>query len=232
MKFIHSLLGMTAQTNAQWSRESVNFVPFNIAMILICFIVGACSAGMALWENQPLAILVAIPCALGFGLLVTSTIKRDTFFLRDKTPASTPIGSTSEEVAFGIPLAFTGKLRLDEKTERRFLNVPVATTRLGDGELAFASRIDASTRMYSIVTKSRVGVWLSLPALQNVSMENGTLLHGKTPAPALRVQYEEKSGAKPKRVTTILSFGSTETRDAMRAFLQAQSGSNSPFSNA
>jgi hypothetical protein len=67
-------------------------------------------------------------------------------------------------------------------------------------------------------------MWLSLPDLQHATFEEGTLLYGKTPAPALRVRYQETSGAQPKDAIAILSFASAAERATVHLFLQSQRG--------
>ncbi|HEX8549980.1 MAG TPA: hypothetical protein VF681_00355 [Abditibacteriaceae bacterium] len=228
MKFIKSLVGMVAEANAAAARDSVNGIPSNVIAMLVFLVLGGGCGDMAFNENKPLAILGFVPFTLAFVFLLVSTLKRNTFFVRECS-AFPAMPAETDADAFSVPLGFTGKLRLDAKCERRFLNVPARAAHLEAGELVFISNIDASTRFYTVVTKSRVGLWLSLPDLQSATFEEGMLLYGKTPMPALRVRYQETSGAQPKNAIAVLSFASAAERATVNLFLQSQRGAEAPL---
>lgn len=241
MQILLRVLGYVAGVNANLSRQSVNLIPLNWALIGFCAVTSAVLGQIGLRDRDPQALLFVLPLLiLGLPFLI-STLKRDTFF-RPETAANAPLVSRPEAALFETGFGFTGKLRLHEKEARRFLDVPARAMRLDDGALAFVSNIDASTRFSGVVTKSKVGLWLSVPrfesTLESPQIECGTLFYGKRPRPALRVQFFETSDAKSPRVKAILSFDEASGRDAMRAFLlnQNQSAatpiSASPFSSS
>ncbi len=108
-------------------------------------------------------------------------------------------------------LRLTGQLRLSEKVARRFLDVPVSRVRLENDALAFASNIDASSRMYGVVTQKRAGLWLMLPNPRSLTWQEGNLYHGFSPRPALKLNFNDSLN-KDKKSSAILAFGSEAAR--------------------
>jgi hypothetical protein len=229
------IMGYIAGLNASLSRQSVNFIPMNWGLIGASLVMAGVLGQIGWRDRDPQAIPYVVPAFLIGVTFLIATLKRNTFFRPQgaAAPASARLEADLEQ----MPLHFTGHLRLHEKEARRFLDVPAAMTRLEDGSLAFVSSIDASTRFSGVVTKSKVGLWLSIPRFEAPQFECGTLYFGKAPRPALRFSHREGADAKNKAVTTILSFDSPLDRDAMRDFLTAQGASKaasisvSPFSS-
>jgi len=108
-------------------------------------------------------------------------------------------------------LRLTGQLRLSEKVARRFLDVPVSRVRLENDALAFASNIDASSRMYGVVTQKRAGLWLMMPNPRSLTWQEGNLYHGFSPRPALKLNFNDSLN-KDKKSSAILAFGSEAAR--------------------
>lgn len=221
MNLFLRLMGHIAQASASSARQSLNMVPGNWVVIGISGFMAAILGQIGLRDHDPLPFLFVVPLSIVSVLFLISTLKRDTFFRIEPASASAPATSSQKEL-FDTPFGFTGRLRLHEKEAQRFINVPAYATHLESGSLAFVSRIDASTRYSGVVTKSKVGLWLSVPRFESPSIESGTLFYGKTPLPALRLQFSEGADARKPRVKAILTFDTPEHRDAMRAFLLTQ----------
>lgn len=221
MQLLLRVMGYVAGVNASSARQSVNLIPGNWLIIGMSGFIGAILTQIGLRDHDPTALWFVVPLLLVSLLFLVSTLKRDTFFHAEAnsgSPSTAPAQSTIFETSFG----FTGKLRLHEKEAQRFINVPARAMRMESGALAFVSRIDASTRTYGVVTKSKVGAWLSMPRFESSRIECGTLFYGKKPQAALRLGFIETSNAKNGRVKAILTFDNPAQRDAMRAFLLAQ----------
>jgi hypothetical protein len=225
--------GLPSDLQGKLGGSTAKFAPINM------------DSSLELSEGQtpgsPLATTacVAVAALIG-GLFLFSSLRQHVFFrrtasksavtetvnspfsgasaLRDSnmSPAVTA-GTDAQDTLFNL----TGQLRLNEKVASRFMEVPVQLLPLDDGKKAFASRIDASERMYGQVTQSKVGVWLSVPETGTLQMEEGLLYTGAIGQPALRVSYLD-SADKNKKKTTVLSFATAEQRAAVQKELASQ----------
>ncbi len=118
-------------------------------------------------------------------------------------------------------IRMTGHLRLSEKIARRFLDVPIQRVRLENDALAFASNIDASSRMYGVVTQKRAGLWLMMPNPRTLTWQEGNLYNGFSPRPALKLRFNDVLN-KDRKSTAILSFGSEAARTQAMQDLQKE----------
>lgn len=210
-------MGWVAKSSHSLSRESVNLLPMNWLVIIVAGIFSLCFWGMGLFEGRPIAILGAIPCTLITLAYLVSFFKLDTFFVSQPLPELQAVaGDTVLATGFG----WTGRLRLHEKAAKRFIDMPAQASRLEDGSLVVASHIDASTYMYSIVTQSKVGVWLAVPQPATFTIEAGSLYYGFKEAPALRLRFTDGTDSKNRKA--ILSFDSEQARSAMASWLAAE----------
>jgi hypothetical protein len=137
------------------------------------------------------------------------------------TPAATSTENPPQNQEIASGLRVSGKLRLHEQCAARFLDVPAAFVRLPSGELAVASNIDASSRMYGQVTDRRIGIWLIVPQPRTLKWENGCLYNGFKPLPALRLRYADALD-KGKTSTAIVAFDNEAARDHFATQLQAE----------
>ncbi len=205
MNIFYSVMGFAAQQSDKLSRQRVNFIPLNWLLIVagpllgLSAVVGSNDSTHLIWA-VPLLVVVCL-CA---ALLLLSWFLRNIVFQKQKdAPApDSAIGG----VPFEGKLVFTGKLRLQEKVARRFLAMPAQLVTLENGALAFVSNIDASSRMYGVVTKVRSGTWLSIPREGTLQMENGLFYYGFAGCPALRLKYQEELDG--SKATAILAFDS------------------------
>lgn len=235
MKFFYGVLGFVAQQSDKMSRQSVNMIPFNWLCIVAgpllgaAFVFGSNDTAHLFWA-VPLAVVACVFAAL----LLVSWFLRNVIFQKQ-----TSVGAPGNSIggAPGAPfegaLIYTGKLRLQEKVARRFLAVPARLVTLENGARAFASNIDASSRMYGVVTKARTGTWLSIPRAGTLQVEDGQFYHGFAGRPALRLRYvDEMDGSK---ASAIVAFDSAQQREAARGALGARAadsgGLNPAFSS-
>lgn len=210
-------MGWIAKMSHEGSRQSFNGIPSNWLIVLASGFIGAMFLGFAR-DGNAWALVLVIPCCLVALAFLLSILKRDTFFIREPLPATVPSGSV--EAALQTKLRWTGRLRLHEKCAQRFIDMPVDATRLDDGSLALISRIDASTRFYSEVTESKVGIWLAIPQPESFEMAPGTLFYGSTGAPALELRFVDGSDGQKSRA--IVSFESIQDRGVVLSWLEAE----------
>lgn len=227
MNPFYSLLGVVALVSGKMSRFSINFIPSNWGLMAACgtFGLGSLSAYKA--NHDVSTLLLGLFLLLVGGLFLLSSLLRHTVFQPTGQTSTAPSGASA---AFDGSLQLTGKLRLQDKVARRFLAVPAQLVTLENGVPAFASNIDASSRMYGVVTSARRGMWLSVPRGGTVQMDDGLFYHGFAGAPALRLRFvEELDGSQN---TIIAAFASPAEREAARALLSGQNVSaplNSPL---
>lgn len=229
MNPFYSLLGVVALMSGKMSRFSVNFIPSNWGLMAACGIFGLSSLSSYTIHRDPLSLLFGLLLLFVGTLFLLSSLLRHTVFQPTGAAATSPVAPGAP---FDGSLRLTGKLRLQDKVARRFLAVPAQLVTLENGVPAFASNIDASSRMYGVVTSARRGMWLSVPRGGTMQIDNGLFYHGFTGAPALRLRFvEELDGSQN---TIIAAFASPAEREAARALLSGQSASvplNSPFSS-
>ena len=243
MGFLYSILGVVAKISSSMSRYRVNLVPSNWLVIGLCVLF----AWVAISDRTAGSggMLLGLGCLLIGGTFLLSSLMQHTIFQRTsgaaKAPSSTPPAMqaatqdaspfSSHEIAPSVASApaenaradirLTGRLRLHEKLAQRFIDVPVSPVHLEDGAFAFASNIDASSRMYGVVTQKRSGLWLTMPQPRTLSWEEGLLYNGFKPRPALRLRYADAL-EKDKKSSAILSFGSAAQRAQTVANLQKE----------
>lgn len=236
MRIVLGFLGWIAKMSGPMSRSSVNGMPSNWGVILFGGFIGFLLTSVAIEKGRSTELLFAIPCFLIALVFLISALLKHVIFQRTPPTASatpsangqpfsetshTPNPTTPLTKNNGQPLRVTGKLRLNEKTAQRFLDIPASMARLDGGELAILSQIDASSRTYGVVTDSRVGLWLLMPQRGSVRWEEGLLYHGFHPAPALRISYNDAL-QKNKASSAVLSFDSEATRAAVLRELQLE----------
>jgi hypothetical protein len=111
-------------------------------------------------------------------------------------------------------LRLTGPMVLPGSGVQRFLDMAAAPAYLETGELAFVSRIDASSKFMGVTTNKRAGVWaLALKDGRIWNIREGFLYCGVARRPALRFNFNDISAKKPD--TAILSFTAPSDRDVM-----------------
>ncbi|BCM91790.1 hypothetical protein IAD21_03666 [Abditibacteriota bacterium] len=226
MNPLYSLLGTVALVSGKMSRFSINFIPSNWGLMGACALFGFGSLSTYSRDHDVSTLLLGLFLLLVGLLFLLSSLLQHTVF-QPQPNSSATFGAPGER--FDGSLLFTGKLRLQEKTARRFLAVPAQLVTLENGSPAFASNIDASSRMYGVVTSARRGMWLSIPRPGSLQMEDGLFYHGFKGVPALRLRFTDELDASQN--TVIAAFDSPTARDAARAQLSGQSGAQAPLSS-
>ena len=241
MGFLYSVLGGVAKISSSMSRYRVNLIPSNWLVIGVC----AIFASVAWADKTSVRIPAFLFCVLVGGLFLLSSLMQHTIFQRTSGAAKSPTFAppamqaatqdaspfSSHEVAPAVApspaengradIRMTGRLRLHEKLAQRFIDVPVSPVHLEDGAFAFASNIDASSRMYGVVTQKRSGLWLLMPQQRTLSWEEGLSYFGFKARPALRLNYADALD-KDKKSSAILSFGSEAQRAQIIASLRKE----------
>ena len=230
MNPLYSLLGVVALASGKMSRFSINLIPSNWIVIAGGALAGFGALSSYSIKRDAPTLLIGL-LLLGVAMLfLLSSLLRHTVFQPTASSVGTGLGED-----FDGSLLFTGKLRLQEKVARRFLAVPAQLVTLENGAPAFASNIDASSRMYGVVTSARRGMWLSIPRSGTVQMEEGLFYHGFAGVPALRLRYTDELDGSQN--TIIAAFASPAALGAARAQLGGQSAAPaqvpvaSPFSS-
>ncbi|MBV9469347.1 MAG: hypothetical protein JOZ57_08880, partial [Abitibacteriaceae bacterium] len=145
-----------------------------------------------------------------------------------QSSSAQPAAQTASNGAdWSLRVGVTGRFVLDQKTGQRFLNVPAVAQYVDSGDLAFFSKINASSTLYgTVMLKERVGVWYMMMKQNSVSaLEPGILHTGKQPRLALRVAFSDGISSQPN--TAILTFNSEAERTAMMG--QLRQGLTSTF---
>ena len=186
--------------------------------------------------NGLLPLLAEIALGAIALLFAGMSLQRNIVFQRQKQTASAPVSLGKTRVPAAAPTAATsqanrfllsGPMRLHPKCARRFLAMPAEFARLSDGALALVTLTDASTYGEGGgVTKSRAGLWLCVPQLQELRIDEGRQFAGPRARPALRLRFGDalKGGRKS---SVILSFDSAEARDMARQNLLAETQTGS-----
>jgi len=112
----------------------------------------------------------------------------------------------------GISLRVTGRMAMDARNAKRFLNVPSVIAKLDTGEVALVSNIDASSRFMGVTTQKRAGLWAIVLQPNSLNkFDKGILYDGLKGYPALRLHYKEAgTNAQAK---AILSFNTDTERE-------------------
>ncbi len=226
MNPLYSLLGVVALVSGKMSRFSINFIPSNWGLMAGCGLFGLISLSSYIRDRDFSSFLLGLALLFVASLFLLSSLLRHTVFQPTGAQASEPNAASA---AFDGSLMFTGKLRLQDKVARRFVAVPAQLVTLENGAPAFASNIDASSRMYGVVTSARIGLWMSVPRATSMQVDDGLFYHGFKGAPALRLRFvEELDGSQN---TVIAAFASPAERDAARALLSGQAVPTAPLSS-
>ena len=145
----------------------------------------------------------------------------------DKDRAALPAQAAPVQAANKFLLS--GKMRLHAKCARRFLAMPAEFARLNDGTLALVTLTDASTYSDGGVSKSRAGLWLCVPKMEGLRIDNGRQFAGTRGRPALRLRYADTL-QKGRKASLILIFDSRQARDLARENLLAETAVGGAFS--
>jgi hypothetical protein len=118
-----------------------------------------------------------------------------------------------------IDLRVSGRLRLDNRTSRRFVEMAAELRQVVDGGLAVVADIDASSYVMGVRAVGREGLWtVRIPAGSALAIVEGAVAFGAAVRPAARVDIHV-GGRVSERMT--LTFGSVAQRDRVLAFLRS-----------
>ncbi len=208
-------MGGVAKLSGAMSRSSVNFVPQNGILMGLCLVLSFGCLVTYSMVGELWMIFLGVFALLSLILLFISSLLNHTIFQAKPVPASTP----SSDPNFDGRVLFSGKLRLQQKTVRRFLGVPSQITSLEDGALGFVSLIDASSTLNGFVVNQLRGHWYSVPVPGTLKLQDGLFYYGFKAQPALRLSYAEKLDRSQKRATAIIAFNSQAARESARKVL-------------
>ena len=177
-------------------------------------------------ENPVIALGGLLCSSLVLALFLGAVALRNTVFqvagqrgILEPSSLQNRTSSTDSSAAMEVEnMRVTGRLRLSEKYAERFVDVPAELVKLGDGQTAIASNIDASTRFYGAVTKAKVGTWLLIPRLNGLQWSEGVLYNGFKGRPALQLAYASELD-NGKAAVAVLSFASEAGRAAFLSSL-------------
>ena len=153
-------------------------------------------------------------CAPPLALLAWVWIKRRQIFRPG--PRVTAVASSAGDA---IDLRVSGRLRLDARTSRQFVEVPAGLGWMEGGGLSVAANVDASSYLMGVRAIAREGLWtLAIPAGATLSVVVGEMAFGGGVRPAARVVVRV-GGRVSERLT--LTFGSGAQRDRVLTFLSS-----------
>lgn len=181
--------------------------------------------------NGLLPLLAEIALAGIGSLFVLLSLKRNIIFQRQKARPAVPESlrpKVADAPAFSRALFLSGKMRLHSKCARRFLAMPAEFARLGDGTLALVTLTDASTYSDGGVSKSRAGLWLCVPKMNDLKVDEGRHFVGWKARPALRLRFGDAL-AKGRRSSVIVSFENEAARDLARENLNSETAPQGAF---
>jgi hypothetical protein len=183
--------------------------------------------------NPQMFYLTVVLCGIPLILLAISVGLKHIIFEKTNSGLRRPLATDGAFDPASIDMRFTGRLALTPKVKQRFLNMPISLVNLKSGEMAFASRINASVKTEYGSTINREGVWVAV--VQNGSLRigvEGKLYLGKSIRPALKVAFTDIALPKAQSVSIVLTFGSEEEREQARELLTKtnQQAANNPAS--
>ncbi len=233
MNLLYSVLGAVAVASDKMSRFRVNFIPSNWGIIAVSGFFGIFSLYALFADKDISGLYFGLPVLIIALLFITCLLTRNTIFQPRAAAGATVSAGAGQAEPFAGAATFAGKLHLQEKVARRFTAVPAQIITLENGALAVASNIDASSRLYGVVTKARAGTWLSVPREGTLQIEEGLFYYGFAGRPALRLSFEEELDG--RKASAILAFDSAAQCGAARALLARgeapQSSLNPAFSS-
>lgn len=122
--------------------------------------------------------------------------------------------------AAAIDLRASGKFRLNDRVQQRFLDMPVLVAEMESGDRGLLAHVNASVSMYGHVAENREGMWgLLIKSGTLEAPRYGQLYAGSTPRPAMRLRFVD--AATGKHSSAVLSFATVDGRNAVRAALYA-----------
>ena len=155
-------------------------------------------------------------------LMLWAVFTRYVVFRPGPTPALPADVPPVDPAAIGMRVS--GKFRLNEKVRQRFLDTPATLAEMESGDRGLLGQVNASVSFYGHVTENRSGVWGVL--IKSGTLEPpryGDMYAGSKPRPAMRLRFID--AATGKQSSAVLSFASTDARDAVRAALYASPSS-------
>ncbi|BCM91793.1 hypothetical protein IAD21_03669 [Abditibacteriota bacterium] len=215
MDSFYSLMGGVAKLSGAMSRSSINLVPENGILMGLCLLLGFGCLVTYSMLGELWMLLLGFFALLSLILLFISSLLNHTIFQAKPVQASTP----SADPNFDGRVLFSGKLRLQQKTVRRFLGVPSQIALLEDGDFGFVSLIDASSTFNGFVVNELRGPWHSVPVPGSLKLQDGMFYYGFKGQPAIRLSYAEKLDRSQKRATAIVAFNSEAARESARRAL-------------
>ena len=169
-------------------------------------------------------LFVALTAASGLALLLLAVtwLKRYVVYRRDASASAIELQEAAS-LAEGIAVGATGLFRLDDRTARRFLDVPSVLTRAETGELVISAHVDASEKFMGEKVADRKGVWvIASPASGLHGGVRGWLYRGLGRRPALRLRMAGEAGARESEA--ILTFATPAARSSAIAALNRVAG--------
>jgi hypothetical protein len=151
-------------------------------------------------------------------LMLWAVFTRYIVFRPGPTPALPADVPPVDPAAIGMRVS--GKFRLNEKVRQRFLDTPSTLAEMESGDRGLLAQVNASVSFYGHVTENRSGVWGVL--IKSGTLEPpryGEMYAGSRPRPAMHLRFID--AATGKRSSAVLSFATTDARDAVRAALYA-----------
>ena len=160
-------------------------------------------------------VAVAVPLS---ALLLYVRLRRGSIF---RARPDVDQAQARQEVRH-IDVRLTGRLRLDSRRSRRFLDMPVQATIDDRGDAVLGQHIDAGWYLYELCLRKRVGFWtIAMPPGSLREIVRGETALGTAVRPAARVRFEERDG---RARTVTLSFGTVAQREFFLGVLMDRCG--------